>query len=677
MVIKNNIIKQIGILAVAIILLIFINLLTNKKFIRIDLTADKIHSLSPETIDFLENKLTDVISIDIYLEGDFNAEIEKLKIGLKEKLDELKAYAGNKIKVRFIDINEDPELAEEEMKIIVEEGIYPVNILSIKKNKGESNMIWPGMIMRQGSEQESVMLMRAYDPRSVPIRNVSLTQDLINEFIDQIEYHLMEGFIKLNTDQKKRITFLRGHNELDNFDHPLISYDLSKLYVVDTSQIIRIKDQKFNEALDYGISKWDSINESGVDSTFIDGKYLQLNDENGNRLNKINEPVVNYYGNNKLDQLKKDPSNFSENLKILNQTDLLIVAKPTEPFTEKELFIIDQFIMKGGIVVWLIDLLDFDERALNYSPYYFPINELNINNDENLKNMFFTYGFKLHDDLITDINCSPIKRLDRGGYINNWFLFPNALNPKNSLLTKNVAPVKLRYTSWVEPIENNKNVTKKVILESSTKYKLLSTAQLQRINYDNLSGFDPSINNDDVKEFKRIPYGLLLEGEFTSLFSKAKGDELSDFKKEYDFETKSSANKMVVIADGDIIKNDWKDPPGKPILGRNPDPNNPEIPIPLEYEKIKYENAGFNNLEADYGNGVFFLNTIDLLLGNEVLIPLRSRMKIPRLLDEDFIEDNRTYIKYLNMIIPVVIVIILGISVWFYRNRRYGRNKLN
>ena len=94
MVIKNNIIKQIGILAVAIILLIFINLLTNKKFIRIDLTADKIHSLSPETIDFLENKLTDVISIDIYLEGDFNAEIEKLKIGLKEKLDELKAYAA-------------------------------------------------------------------------------------------------------------------------------------------------------------------------------------------------------------------------------------------------------------------------------------------------------------------------------------------------------------------------------------------------------------------------------------------------------------------------------------------------------------------------------------------------------------------------------------------------------
>ena len=200
MVIKNNIIKQIGILAVAIILLIFINLLTNKKFIRIDLTADKIHSLSPETIDFLENKLTDVISIDIYLEGDFNAEIEKLKIGLKEKLDELKAYAGNKIKVRFIDINEDPELAEEEMKIIVEEGIYPVNILSIKKNKGESNMIWPGMIMRQGSEQESVMLMRAYDPRSVPIRNVSLTQDLINEFIDQIETQIL----KKKKDKRKR-----------------------------------------------------------------------------------------------------------------------------------------------------------------------------------------------------------------------------------------------------------------------------------------------------------------------------------------------------------------------------------------------------------------------------------------------------------------------------------------
>ena len=96
----------------------------------------------------------------------------------------MKIYAGNKLKFRFIDLNADPELAEEEMKIKVEEGIYPVNILSIKKNKGEQTMIWPGMIMRQGDQTESVMLMRAFDPRSVPIRNVSLTQS--HEFIDEM-----------------------------------------------------------------------------------------------------------------------------------------------------------------------------------------------------------------------------------------------------------------------------------------------------------------------------------------------------------------------------------------------------------------------------------------------------------------------------------------------------------
>ena len=672
---KKNIIKQIGILALALVLLLFVNILTQKKFIRIDLTADQLHSLSPETINFLENQLQDVISIEIYLEGDFNADIEKLKIGLKEKLDELKIYAGNKLKFRFIDLNADPELAEEEMKIKVDEGIYPVNILSIKKNKGEQTMIWPGMIMRQGDQTESVMLMRAFDPRSVPIRNVSLTQGIINEFIDEIEYHLMEGFIKLNADQKKRITFLRGHNELDNFDHPLISYDLSKLYTVDTTQLIRIKDQKFNEALDYGIAKWDSIDASGVDSTLINGEYLRLNDENGLRLNKINEPVVNYYGNIKLNQLKKDPNNFSENLKILDQTDLLVIAKPTEPFTEKELFIIDQFVMNGGMVVWLIDFLDFDDRVLNYPPYFAPINALSIQEDENLKNMFFTYGFKLHNDLVTDVNCTPIKRSDRGGYIDKWFLYPTASNPKKALLTNNVAPVKLRYASWVEPLENNKNVSKKVILESSVNYKLLSLAQLQRINYDNLSGYDPSINNEEVKEYQKMPYALLLEGEFNSLFSKAKGDELSEFKKEYDFKTISKANKMVVIADGDIVKNDWVDPPGKPVMGRKTDPNNPERPIPLEYEKIKFENAGFNNLEVDYGNGIFFLNTIDLLLGNEVLIPLRSRMNVPRLLDVNFVKENRDYIMYLNMIVPVVIVILLGMIVWFYRIRKYGAKR--
>ncbi len=679
---KKNIIKQILILVLSIFLLIFINLLINKNFVRIDLTEDGIHSLTPQTINFLENKIDDVISIDVFLEGEYTAEIEKLKIGLHEKLEEFKIYAGNKIKIRYVNLDEDPELADEEKKQLVEKGLYPVNILSFKKNKKEVHEIWPGMILRQGSNEVSVRLIRSFDPRIFPVTNINLNikrkdnKNLTNDFIDQIEFHLMEGLMNLINPDSKRITFLRGHGELDDFELPLISYDLKKLYSVDTTRIVKVRNDKWMEARDYGIYKADSVYASGNNVFILNGEEASLFDENNDTLKNIYNAIFSQYGNEKLDEYKLDPSNYSENLQTLSKTDLLIIAKPREPFTSKEIYIIDQFIMNGGIVVWLIDLINFDEQLLQNNSIA-SADFFKISDDENLKNMLFKYGARVNKDIITDVNCAPINRIDGGGKLNNWFFYP-LVSKSNALLTNNVAPIKMRFASSVDPVGND-NIKKTVILESSSNYRKLSMVQLNRISYDFQTAFNPSnFNEPSLKS--NMTLGVLLEGEFSSFFSE--GNQVAqEFKKiiddpELKFKDKSPMNKMVVIGDGDLIKNEW-------ARNLSFDPNKPKekapyIPVPLEFEKTDYEKDNLNKIPV-YGNGVFFLNLIDHLLDNDELIELRSRMSIPRVLDQDFISnnDNRNYIMYLNMIIPVLIVILLGILIWLYRINKYGRNGLN
>ena len=139
----------------ALIALIIINYYSANYFFRIDLTEDKRYTLDDQTIYFLK-KLDDVISIDVYLDGDdFPADLRKLQNGLKEKLVEFKAYGGRNIQYRFIDPNEDKEMAADFTKQIENEGVLPSNIVLIKKNKSEIRQIWPGLILRQAELSDS------------------------------------------------------------------------------------------------------------------------------------------------------------------------------------------------------------------------------------------------------------------------------------------------------------------------------------------------------------------------------------------------------------------------------------------------------------------------------------------------------------------------------------------
>ena len=559
---------------IAIALIVVINIIGNVKFARLDLTEDKLHTLSPKTIDFLENEIDQVINIEVYLDGEFPAFIQKLKNTIKEKIEEFQAYAGKKVKFRFINPNEDKELAKDLKQQLAELGLYPSFILSKEEGSEEFTEIWAGAKILYGEKQQAIQFL--------PGGNFLVSPAHVNDAINQLEYNFVKAFWQLTNETRDNIAFLRGHGELTNAEAWSIQYELKQFYNVDTVQII--------------------------DST---GK---------------------------------------ENLKALDKFQSLVIAKPTKPFNEKEKYIIDQYVMKGGKVFWLIDNLDVPEDSLAISEVVHTFQY-----DLNLDDMLFKYGARVNKNMVADINSGPIMRKNNYKVLDHWFLYPTLTNQNTSELTHNVAPIKIRYGSTVEAV-GSKDIEKTVILETSKNYKVLPARF--RISYGyNQHGYRP-IDSLRTDSDATKPLALLLEGEFTSHYKGRITDKyVTDPAANYI--EKSKANKMVIIGDGDLIRNEL----GMSEKGQL-------LPYGLQFEPLVRDQN--NQVATMYGNGIFFTNLMDRMMGNEHLISLRSRMKTVRLLNREEVSLNRKSWQTFNLTVPVILVVLLGLLQWYIRRRKFA-----
>jgi gliding-associated putative ABC transporter substrate-binding component GldG len=559
---------------IVIALIIVVNLIGNVKFARLDLTEDKLHSLSDNTIDFLENEIDQVINIEIYLDGEFPAFIQKLKNSIKEKIEEFQAYAGKKVKFRFVNPNEDKELAKELKQQLAQLGLYPSFILSKEEGSEEFTEIWAGAKILYGEKQQAIQFL--------PGGNFLVSPAHVNTAVNQLEYNFVKAFWQLTNQSRDNIAFLRGHGELTNKEAWSIQYELKQFYNVDTVQII---------------------------------------DSTGN-----------------------------ENIKSLDKFQALVIAKPTKPFNEREKYVIDQYVMKGGKVFWLIDNLDVPEDSLAISEVVHTFQY-----DLNIDDMLFKYGARINKNLVADINCGPIMRKNNYKVLDHWFLYPVLTNQNTSELTHNVAPIKIRYGSTVEAV-GSQDIKKTVILETSKNYKILPARF--RISYGyNQHGYRPidSLRNDPDPT---KPLALLLEGEFTSHY---KGRIIDKYVNDptANYLEKSKTNKMVVIGDGDLIRNEL----GMSEKGKL-------LPYGLQFEPLVRDQN--NQVATMYGNGIFFTNLMDRMMGNEHLISLRSRMKIVRLLNREEVSLNRRSWQTFNLTIPVILVVLLGLVQWYIRRRKFA-----
>ena len=337
-----------------------------------------------------------------------------------------------------------------------------------------------------------------------------------------------------------------------------------------------------------------------------------------------------------LDSVAKNPIG---SLDALEKYDLAIIAKPTETFSDAEKQVLDQFIINGGKTLWLVDQVAIEMDSL----YNSSGSTLAYPRDLNLNDLFFKYGIRINPDLIKDERGSPIKLAsgDQGSATQfqefNWKFAPQVYPNSPHPIVKNLGGIKFDFAN---PIDTLKNGIKKTILLQSSQYskKIGTPTEI------NLNSVTEETSPNDYLNKGNIPLSVLLEGSFHSMFE----NRVLPFDQK-NFETKGVANKMIVISDGDLIKNQ---------LDKN------FQPVELGYDQRS------GNL---YDNKDFLINCVNYLLDDKGLINIRSKDLDLPLLDKEKVYENYTVTQFITIGLPILILVLFGLLFTFLRKRKYSK----
>lgn len=411
------------------------------------------------------------------------------------------------------------------------------------------------------------------------------SETALNNSAQNLEYKFISAIKDLSQLTKPRIAFIEGHGELNEDEVYDITQSLSKKYSV---------------------------------------KRITI-DEQITALNKRTE--------------KQDSS-----IMISSNYEAIIIAKPTKPFSEKDKFIIDQYIMRGGKVLWLIDPVFATMDSLQSS-------ESTMGNtlDIKLDDMFFKYGLRLNKNLLLDYNSAAIalRTGQMGGQAQieyyRWYYFPLLNAASNSNIVKNINPIKADFVSSIEPVVSDSDVQKIPLLKTSD-YTKVSPAPV----FISLSMLRQA---PDQRMFSQKGQNVayLLKGTFESLYANRMTSGITE-SKEIGFKEISEPTSMIVVADGDIIKNQFHIPKG--------------YPLPLGFDQYT---------QITYGNKEFIENAVSYLVDGEGLIGIRSRELKIRLLDTNKINENAMLWQIVNVVLPSAIIIIFGFVLAIIRKRKFTK----
>lgn len=333
-------------------------------------------------------------------------------------------------------------------------------------------------------------------------------------------------------------------------------------------------------------------------------------------------------------------SNPQQTLEDLTSLDLAIIAKPTQKFTEHEKFTIDQFIANDGKTLWMIDNVQADQDSLftNGKMLAYP-------RDLNLTDLLFAYGIRINTTLIKDLYAAKISLAT--GKIGNqtqfqnleWFFHPLVSGNPNHAITKNIAPIRLQFVNPIDTLKNN--IKKTPLLRSS-----LLTQKIGTPGFIELQSIADEIVETDYNNGNQL-FAVLLEGAFNSAYK----NRIQPFKTPL-YKENSNNNKMVVISDGDIGKNQ--------ILK---DDTSKIQPLDLNRDKWTHQ---------QFGNKDFLLNVVDYLLDDVGLIELRNKTLKISILDKQKAFKERLYWQFINVIFPLIFLLFFGILFSFLRKRKYA-----
>lgn len=447
--------------------------------------------------------------------------------------------------------------------------------------------------MKEGQQQQRIFpgALVSYKGREIPL---SLLADqlgappdaIINNSIQALEYNISNAIRKLSNTSKPKIAFSYGHGELPLIETADARHALSDYYQVESVKIAgninALTNRKENE----------------------DGTYS-----------------------------------------VVNKYKALVIAKPDSVFTEKDKFIIDQFVMNGGKILWLVDPVFATMDSLQKSD-----RTMGVTQDINLNDMLYTYGVRLNSNLLMDINALPIPMVT--GQIGNqpqfsffpWYFFPVITSTSQHPVVNNLNAIRTEFISSLDTVGNP--AIKKTILLKTSQYTRIALTPVM-ISLDILS------KEADPKDYNQQPQAVavLLEGEFQSLYNNRITSEISQAP-EIGFTAKSPKNRMIVMADGDIIRNQVQFNNGS------------FMPLPLGYDR---------HTGQTFGNKDLILNAVNYLCDDEGLMSVRARELKLRALDVNRARKQLLMWQLINTAAPVLLVIMFGLIQFALRKRKYAR----
>jgi gliding-associated putative ABC transporter substrate-binding component GldG len=563
---------------VSFLVIVLVNIISSFYSYDLDLTQDKRYTLSKSSKNIL-NKIDDILTIKVYLDGDLPTGFQMLNSSINNFLTNCRKN-NSFIEFEFINPNDNNESKRKEIyNQLQSQGLFPTDLTIKKTNETARKIIFPGAIMYYKDKREAINLLE---------NNFSISpQKNINNSIENIEFHIISAISKITVNKKENIAFLTGNGELNS-----------------------------NQTFDITSS---------------------VNNDNNN---------LNYYYNVEefnikefeYDSIKNEP-NISLQLRNLNRYKLLIIAKPTIPFNKLDKFLIDQYIMNGGKVLFLIDGAIASLDSLNNKDGYFIATKNNLNLDDQL----FKYGIRVNSNLVQDLRSTEIPVVT--GYSNNrplqelfkWPYYPLVSSGNIHPISKNIDGIKCNFISSIDTLKNN--ISKTILLESSKNSRFVQTPS--KISLGIIENPPPIESYNKGK----LPLAVLLSGKFTSVFKDRIIPKTTDIK----FKKNSDSTSIIVIADGDLIANETN--------------KNGNI-YPLGYDK-------FINYTFE-GNKKFIINAIQFLTDNNGLINLRSKNIKLRLLNNDLIANYRILIIILNIFLPLILFLIL-----IYSTNKILRVKIN
>jgi len=535
--------------------------------VRWDLTEEKRYSLSEGTQSLLD-RVEEPLLINVYLEGEFPAGFERLKIETRYMLEEWVAQNSN-IFFEFINPS-SVENSTEFKNQLATKGINAVQ-LQVQKTDGQRVLnVFPGATMAYREKEVSAVLLEnvmVFDPA-----------EQVNISIQQLEFNLARALNALLVEDKPKVGMVTGHGELSAVQTAGIGMALSENYTVD-----RFSMQTYKA------------------------------DANGD-------------------------ADISDMVRRMNTYDLLVVAKPTTPFNELDKYLLDQFIMGGGKMLWFIDGVHAEMDSLSFGPEFLAYPTIY---DLGLTDLLFKYGVRINADLVQDVRCAGVN--DRRS-VNPWVYFPLWGATKHPAVA-NMNAVKGEFSSSLELLEVP-NVVQTPLL--------LSSANARAVAAPHTVSLELLYNRPDPRGFTQrdVMAGVVLEGTFESAYANRlapkAGKGIPQLKK-------STETAMAIFSDGDFIRNQVN------LI-------NPELPrgqpLPLGYDQYT---------GIQYGNDDLVLNTVDYMLDDIGLMQTRTRDVKLRLLNGEKIVDEANQWKLINVALPEVLLLLASLIFYLQRKRAYAR----